>query len=121
MMEPGLSAFEASLRDLQPKQAEDHDLRVFTRPKSNWMHKATFPTCRDRNASTSASVVAAEFVHQCSPASEMSISLRKHRRGFIDVALALIALAAAVAAFMILYEEADEHKRKLIPELQSLS
>jgi hypothetical protein len=51
----------------------------------------------------------------------MSISLRKHRRGFIDVALALIALAAAVAAFMILYDAAEEHKRKLIPELQSLS
>ena len=85
------------------------------------MHKATFPACRDQNASTSASTIAAEFVNQCSPASEMSISLRKHQCGFIDVALALIALAAAVAAFMILNDAAEDHKRKLIPELQSLS
>lgn len=85
------------------------------------MHKATFPTCRDRSASTSASVIATEFVHHCSPASEMSISLRKHQCGIIDVALALIALAAAVAAFMILNDAAEDHKHKPIPELRSLS
>jgi hypothetical protein len=51
----------------------------------------------------------------------MSISLRKHQCGIIDVALALIALAAAVAAFMILNDAAEDHKHKLIPELQSLS
>jgi len=85
------------------------------------MHKATFPTCRDRNASASASVVAAEFDYQCSPASEMSSSLRKHQCGIIDVALVLIALAAAVAASMLLYEAAEDHKRKLLPVLQSLS
>jgi hypothetical protein len=51
----------------------------------------------------------------------MSISLRKHQCGIIDVALALIALAAAVAAFMLLNEAADDQKRKPIPELQSLS
>jgi hypothetical protein len=34
-MKPGLSAYDASLRELQLQQAEDHDLRVFTRPRSN--------------------------------------------------------------------------------------
>jgi hypothetical protein len=51
----------------------------------------------------------------------MSISLRKRQCGIIDVALALIAHAAAVAAFMIMNDAAESHKRKPIPKLQSLS
>jgi hypothetical protein len=51
----------------------------------------------------------------------MSISLRKRQCGIIDVALALIAHAAAVAAFMIMNDAAESHKHKPIPKLQSLS
>jgi hypothetical protein len=51
----------------------------------------------------------------------MGVSLRKHQCGIIDVALALIALAATVAAFMLLNEAAEGYKRKPILELQSLS
>jgi hypothetical protein len=85
------------------------------------MYKATFPTCRDQNASTAASVIAPEFVHQRSPGLAMGMSLRKHQCGIIDVALVIIALAATVAAFMLLNEAAEVYKRKPVPELQTLS